>query len=66
MTCRGSDRLELASTDPRVQPRIQLNFATDRDDLRRLAEGVSLAWRIATSQRSPATPTASPCCRRKR
>ena len=32
---------------PTVQPRIQLNIATDRDDLRRLAEGVHLAWQIA-------------------
>ena len=40
-------RLELASTDPRVQPRIQLNFAAHPQDLRRLVEGVRLAWRIA-------------------
>jgi choline dehydrogenase-like flavoprotein len=40
-------RLELASTDPRVQPRIQLNFAAHPNDLRRLVEGVRLAWRIA-------------------
>ena len=40
-------RLELASTDPRVQPRIQLNFAAHPEDLRRLVEGVRLAWQIA-------------------
>jgi choline dehydrogenase len=40
-------RLELASTDPRVQPRIQLNFTADPEDLRRLLEGVRLAWQIA-------------------
>jgi choline dehydrogenase len=40
-------RLELASTDPRIQPRIQLNFAADREDLRRLMAGVRLAWQIA-------------------
>jgi choline dehydrogenase len=40
-------RLELASTDPRVQPLIQLDFATDPQDLRRLVEGVRLAWQIA-------------------
>jgi len=40
-------RLELASADPRVQPLIQLNFATDPRDLRRLVEGVRLAWQIA-------------------
>jgi choline dehydrogenase len=40
-------RLELASTDPRVPPRIQLNFAAHSEDLRRLVEGVRLAWQIA-------------------
>jgi choline dehydrogenase len=40
-------RLELVSTDPRVQPRIHLNFAAHPQDLRRLVEGVRLAWRIA-------------------
>ena len=40
-------RLELASTNPRVQPRIQLNFTADPEDLRRLMEGVRLAWQIA-------------------
>ena len=44
---RERGRLELASTDPRVQPRIQLNFAADPEDLRRLVEGVRLAWQIA-------------------
>ena len=40
-------RLELASSDPRVQPLIQLNFAADPEDLRRLMAGVRLAWQIA-------------------
>jgi choline dehydrogenase len=39
--------LELASTDPRVQPRIQLNFTAHPQDLRRLLAGVRLSWRIA-------------------
>jgi choline dehydrogenase len=39
--------LSLASRDPRVQPVINLNYASDPDDLRRLVEGVRLAWRIA-------------------
>ena len=34
-------------TDPRVQPLIQLNFAAHPEDLRRLVEGVRLAWQIA-------------------
>jgi choline dehydrogenase len=40
-------RLDLVSTDPRVQPRIRLDFAAHPQDLRRLVEGVRLAWRIA-------------------
>jgi choline dehydrogenase len=40
-------RLELASTDPQVPPVIELNFAADPEDLRRLVEGVRLAWQIA-------------------
>jgi choline dehydrogenase len=39
--------LDLASTDPRIRPLIQLNFAADPEDLRRLVEGVRLAWQIA-------------------
>jgi choline dehydrogenase len=40
-------RLLLASADPRIQPLIQLNFAADPEDLRRLMAGVRLAWQIA-------------------
>jgi choline dehydrogenase len=40
-------RLVLASTDPRAQPVIDLNFAADPHDLRRLLAGVRLAWQIA-------------------
>jgi choline dehydrogenase len=42
---RGS--LALASSDPSVPPQIELNFAAAREDLRRLVEGVRLAWQIA-------------------
>jgi choline dehydrogenase len=44
---RARGRLLLASKDPLVQPRIQLNFAADPEDLRRLMGGVRLAWQIA-------------------
>ena len=44
---RALGRLELASTDPRIQPRVRLNLATDPQDLRRLMAGVRLAWLIA-------------------
>jgi choline dehydrogenase len=40
-------RLLLASTDPRIPPVIQLNFAAEPQDLRRLVAGVRLAWQIA-------------------
>jgi choline dehydrogenase-like flavoprotein len=40
-------RLTLASSDPSVQPAIELNFAADAEDIRRLVEGVRLAWQIA-------------------
>ena len=40
-------RLRLVSTDPRVQPLIELNFAADPEDLRRLIAGVRLAWQTA-------------------
>ena len=40
-------RLSLVSKDPQVQPKIELNFAADPEDLRRLVEGVRLAWNIA-------------------
>jgi choline dehydrogenase len=39
--------LLLASPDPRAQPLIQLNFADNPEDLRRLVAGVRLAWQIA-------------------
>jgi choline dehydrogenase len=40
-------RLLLASADPRIPPVIQLNFAAEPEDLRRLVAGVRLAWQIA-------------------
>jgi len=49
MRPRGAGRLSLASTDPGVQPRIELNFCADREDLRRLVAGTRLAWQIATA-----------------
>ncbi len=44
---RARGRLRLASPDPRVPPLIDLNFAADPEDLRRLVAGVRLAWQIA-------------------
>ena len=44
---RARGRLSLASADPGTQPLIHLNYASNPEDLRRLLEGVRLAWRIA-------------------
>jgi choline dehydrogenase len=44
---RARGHLSLASADPSVQPVIHLNHASDPQDVRRLVEGVRLAWRIA-------------------
>ena len=49
MRPRGHGRLSLASSDPGVQPSIELRFCTEREDLRRLMAGARLAWQIATS-----------------
>ncbi len=46
---RSRGRLTLTSTDPGVQPRIELNYLDDPDDMRRMVEGVRLAWRIGES-----------------
>ena len=40
-------QLSLASPEPRAPPVIKLNFAADPEDLRRLVEGVRLAWQVA-------------------
>jgi choline dehydrogenase len=49
MRPRGHGRLTLTSADPDVQPRIELSFCTEPEDLRRLMAGARLAWQIATS-----------------
>jgi choline dehydrogenase len=48
---RSRGRLALASPDPCVQPTIVLNYLADPEDMRRMIEGVRLAW---TAGRSPA------------
>ena len=40
-------RLSLMSSDPRAQPRIELNYLDHPEDMRRMVEGVRLAWRVA-------------------
>lgn len=40
-------RVALASRDPNVPPLVELNYAAEPEDLRRLVEGVRLAWQLA-------------------
>jgi len=42
-------RLSLASSDPHVHPLVDLNYAAEPEDLRRLVAGVRLAWQLAHS-----------------
>jgi choline dehydrogenase len=43
---RGHGRLRLVSADPLMPTRIELNFAIEVEDLRRLLAGLRLAWRV--------------------
>jgi choline dehydrogenase len=49
MLPRGHGRLALQSPDPSAQPRIELSYCADREDERRLIEGVRLAWKALKS-----------------
>jgi len=49
MRPRAPGRLELASADPWIPPKITLDAAAHLDDQRRLLDGVRRAWRIARS-----------------
>jgi choline dehydrogenase-like flavoprotein len=44
---RSRGRISLISSDPRTQPLIELNYLDDPEDMRRMVEGVRLAWRVA-------------------
>jgi choline dehydrogenase len=47
MDPRGHGRLRLRSADPFATPVVELGFDREEADLRALAEGVRLAWRVA-------------------
>jgi choline dehydrogenase len=49
MVPRGHGRLTLTSRDPTEQPRIELNYCSDSEDVRRLAAGIRLAWKVLHS-----------------
>jgi choline dehydrogenase len=44
---RSKGRLSLTSTDPHVQPKLDLNYFADPEDTRRMIEALRLAWQIA-------------------
>ncbi len=46
MRPRSRGRLTLRSSNPADQPNIELNFLSDRDDMRRMIDGLRLAWQI--------------------
>ncbi|MGH7838541.1 MAG: GMC family oxidoreductase [Candidatus Binataceae bacterium] len=43
---RSRGRLTLRGADPNLPPRIDLNYLNDPEDLRRMVDGVRLAWRL--------------------
>jgi choline dehydrogenase len=54
----GHGKLTLRSSDPAQQPIIDLNYCCHPEDVRRLMEGVRIAWRVITS-----APMAQACRR---
>jgi choline dehydrogenase len=44
---RSRGRVSLVSPDPHAAPRIELNYLDDGEDMRRMVEGLRLAWRVA-------------------
>jgi choline dehydrogenase len=47
---KSSGSLTLTSADPVVPPRIDLNYAGHSEDVRRLRDGLRLAWRLAHTE----------------
>lgn len=46
MASRGYGKLTLTSRDPAVQPKIELNYLSDPEDVRRLTESVRKVWKL--------------------
>jgi choline dehydrogenase len=51
MLPQGHGRLTLASPDPAIQPKIELNYCSEPEDERRLMAGVRLAWDVLRSEK---------------
>lgn len=49
MLPRGYGRLSLASRDPAVHPKVEMNYCADGDDVQRLMAGTRRAWRMLRS-----------------
>lgn len=45
----GHGQLLLSSSDPMAPPRIELNFASEPEDMRRFLAGLRLAWQVANA-----------------
>jgi choline dehydrogenase len=46
---RSRGALGLQGADPHLQPRLEMRYASDPEDLRRLSDGVRLSWQIMHS-----------------
>jgi choline dehydrogenase len=46
---RSRGRVSLTSKDPNVPPKIDLNYLDDPEDMRRMIDGVRIAWRLMSS-----------------
>ena len=49
MTPRSHGRLTLMSRDPGAPPKLELNYVSDPEDMRRLMEASRLAWKLVSS-----------------
>ena len=46
---KGRGKLTVTTTDASVQPTIDLDYTADPEDMRRLVEGLRIAWKVVNS-----------------